>query len=87
MFFFAHEAPAGWPQKTRRPEDPSGAQVFQSPLVNEGETPFTINRDARVTKIFWTTAAANGQPSVRVQRMKGVTGDIGHSVEAPNLAT
>src|SRR5262245_1548812 len=45
-----------------------------------------INREARVTKIFWTTAAANGKLTVRVQRMKGVTGDIGHSVEAPNLA-
>jgi len=73
--------------KDAPPRRPERRASFPITLVNEGETPFTINRDARVTEIFWTTAATNGEPSVRVQRMKGVTGDIGHSVEAPNLAT
>jgi hypothetical protein len=82
MFFFAHEALAGGRKKTRRPEDPSGAQVFQSP---------SSTRERRPLRSIGMRASPNffgrGPPCVRVQRMKGLPVTLVTGAEIGSLAS
>jgi hypothetical protein len=41
-----------WPQKTRRPEEPSGAQVFQSPSLTRERCPLRPISTRGVPKLF-----------------------------------